>query len=91
MADYTLLTAEEIGGVCRLYGLDRRRSQHIDGGMANSSYLVHCTQGNYVLTVLDNHDTASARQRVSSSILWITSSATAFPPVFRSRIRAGST
>lgn len=64
MADYTHLTNEEIAEVCRCYGLDYRRSLHIDGGMANSSYLVHCTQGDYVLTVLDNHDAASARRLV---------------------------
>lgn len=64
MADYTRLTEDEIGELCRRYGLDCHSSRHIDGGMANSSFLVHCAQGDYILTVLDNHNAESASRMV---------------------------
>lgn len=81
MADYTRLTNEEIGEVCRRYGLHRRQSLHIDSGMANSSYLVRCAQGDYVLTVLDNHDITSARKLVELMVYLVSRNVPTSVPV----------
>lgn len=62
MAQYTDLTASEVRRLCDAYGLTFRTVQTFEGGMANSSFLVDCVEGDHVLTVLDNHSLDSARR-----------------------------
>ncbi|MFF7333646.1 phosphotransferase [Streptomyces sp. NPDC008150] len=61
MARYTQLTPPDVRRICHGYGLEADRLEPIDGGMANSSYVVAAGQQRYVLTVLDNHTFASAK------------------------------
>lgn len=52
MADYTELTDEQIHEACKLFDARADSVQLIDGGAANTSYLINGNQ--YVLTVVDN-------------------------------------
>src|ERR1700716_2485351 len=60
MAAYTKLDAAELSRVLLEYGLECDSSTHMASGYANTSYLMSCEGAELVLTVLDNHDEASA-------------------------------
>lgn len=60
MARYTSLSQAQIDAILAEYPLKPREVAPLSGGAANSSYLVHADSAAYVLTVLDNHDSASA-------------------------------
>ncbi|NJQ01163.1 phosphotransferase [Streptomyces zingiberis] len=60
MASYTLLDDIDVPLIAARYGLDRLRLTPLRGGMANSSFRAEADQGDFVLTVLDNHDHGSA-------------------------------
>ncbi len=59
MADYSLLNEGELRRLATEFGVTFTRSAQIKGGMANSSYLLDDV---YVLSVLNNHDWASANE-----------------------------
>jgi homoserine kinase type II len=60
----TYSTVDDIDGhhICKQYGLDLLSLEPLDGGAANSSFKATTGQGPFVLTVLDNHDAASAHR-----------------------------
>lgn len=60
VATYTSLTDIDAPAICALYGLARVQLEPLDGGAANSSFKATAAQGEFVLTILDNHTTASA-------------------------------
>jgi Ser/Thr protein kinase RdoA (MazF antagonist) len=62
VAKYTTLDQIDLPAVADFYGLDQPRLAPLAGGAANSSFRVVSTSGEYVLTILDNHDTASAER-----------------------------
>ncbi|MFG1723194.1 phosphotransferase [Micromonospora chalcea] len=62
MARYTILTEHEIADVLRQYGWQDAHVEVLAGGAANSSYTVRTSTGHYVITILDNHDQASAQR-----------------------------
>lgn len=64
MAEYTRFDRAELRTVLAPWGIDVVSAFHIDGGMANTSYLVNDA---YVLTALDNHDAASASTLVRTA------------------------
>lgn len=53
MAKYTNLNAQQIKQIGELYDFEINQYQPIDGGAANSSYLLSTPRGKYVLTVCD--------------------------------------
>jgi homoserine kinase type II len=61
VATYTTLDKAAVERICAHYPLTVRCSQQLAGGAANSSFLLDCAEGRFVLTVLDNHDARSAR------------------------------
>ncbi|HEX5567163.1 MAG TPA: hypothetical protein VFY14_09630, partial [Streptomyces sp.] len=62
MANYTTLDQIDLPALTRHYALDEPRLTPLAGGAANSSFKLTSASGEYVLTVLDNHDLASAQQ-----------------------------
>ncbi|MFG2143164.1 phosphotransferase [Streptomyces sp. NPDC048696] len=62
MATYTKLDDIDLSAVAYHYGLGPIRLAPLPGGAANSSFRVTAASGSYVLTILDNHDTAGARR-----------------------------
>jgi Ser/Thr protein kinase RdoA (MazF antagonist) len=62
VAQYTTLEQIDLAAVARLYGLNNPRLAPLAGGAANSSFRLSSESGEYVLTILDNHDTASAER-----------------------------
>ncbi|MFF8959070.1 phosphotransferase [Streptomyces sp. NPDC014894] len=62
MAKYTALDQIDLSALAGLYGLERPRLTALAGGAANSSFRLSAAGGEYVLTILDNHDVPSARR-----------------------------
>ncbi|WP_069885933.1 phosphotransferase [Streptomyces luteocolor] len=60
MAKYTTLEQVDLPTVADSYGLDDPRLAPLAGGAANSSFRLSTASGEFVLTILDNHDTVSA-------------------------------
>lgn len=60
MATYTTLAAEALEQICARYAVTLQSFRPLAGGAANSSYHLKCDEGEFVLTVLDNHNHASA-------------------------------
>lgn len=60
MAKYTTLEQIDLPAVADSYGLDDPRLAPLAGGAANSSFRLSTASAEFVLTILDNHDTASA-------------------------------
>ncbi|WP_165495132.1 phosphotransferase [Actinomadura roseirufa] len=60
MATYTSADDIDRAEVAALYGLGRLTLEPLGGGAANSSFKVTASQDTFVLTILDNHDHASA-------------------------------
>ncbi|WP_067885388.1 phosphotransferase [Nocardia vaccinii] len=60
MADYTALEHIDIHSIAERYGLGDCTLTKLAGGAANSSFRVEGPSGAFTLTVLDNHDHASA-------------------------------
>lgn len=55
MALHTDLSEDDLDHILQMYGCERRSSNHIDGGAANTSYRVICEDiGEVVVTVVDN-------------------------------------
>lgn len=55
MALYSELTEPQRQQVCALFGIDYQQSSHIEGGVANTSYVVTSADNErFVLTLLDN-------------------------------------
>lgn len=61
MATYTSVEDINPDLVMHRYGLDDLQLEALHGGAANSSFKAAARQGDFVLTILDNHDQASAR------------------------------
>ena len=62
MADYTALEHIDIRSISERYGLGDCTLTKLAGGAANSSFRVDGSSGVFTLTVLDNHDHASAER-----------------------------
>lgn len=61
MANYTTLEQLDTTAIAQRYGLTTPSFEVLTGGTANSSFRVRTDGGSYVLTILDNHDLASAQ------------------------------
>ncbi len=57
MASYTQLNVQQIDHLAKLYDLTVDSYRPMEGGAANSSYLLETTQGTYVLTVYEDKST----------------------------------
>jgi len=53
MAKHTILTDVDITAITKIYGLEINRFEPIDGGDANSSFLLNSLKSDYVLTVYE--------------------------------------
>lgn len=62
MAKYTTLEQIDLPVVAERYGLKDPRIAPLPGGAANSSFRVTSAADEFVLTILDNHDTDSAER-----------------------------
>jgi homoserine kinase type II len=62
VANYTTLSGPDVASILVQYPIRANRTTPLPGGAANSSYLIQTDSLPYVLTVLDNHDHASAGQ-----------------------------
>lgn len=62
MATYTGLDQVDLAGLAARYGLEDVHAVPIVGGAVNSSFLLDTAAGEFVLTVLDGHDAASAAE-----------------------------
>ncbi|MEO3974232.1 phosphotransferase [Streptomyces sp. CAU 1734] len=60
MANYTTIDRIDLPAVAGSYALDRARITPLAGGAANSSFHLTSSSGEFVLTILDNHDVRSA-------------------------------
>lgn len=60
MATYTSADELDLASIAKRYGFDDISLEPLNGGAANSSFKAGCEQGEFVLTVLDNHDQRSA-------------------------------
>ncbi|MFE0421536.1 phosphotransferase [Streptomyces sp. NPDC058953] len=60
MANYTTIDRIDLPAVARSYGLADIRLEPLSGGAANSSFHLVSASGEFVLTILDNHDAPSA-------------------------------
>ena len=56
MANYTILQKEDIQKIIHFYGLTIYSFEAIEGGAANSSYLLKASRGDFVLTVYNSKD-----------------------------------
>lgn len=61
MAQYTKLLARDIQEIVDQYALDLTHCLPIDGGAANSSYLLSTPQGKFILTICENAPTRVAQ------------------------------
>ena len=70
MADYTALEHIDIDGIAERYGLGACTITKLTGGAANSSFRLETPSGAFTLTMLDNHDYASAQRlaRLTSAL-----------------------
>lgn len=67
MANYSNPSFEDISEIFASYGLQLVSSTPLDGGMTNSSFKLTDIKGDdYLFTVLDNHDAASAQNLVAT-------------------------
>ncbi|MGW4031256.1 phosphotransferase [Streptomyces sp. NPDC004838] len=62
MANYTTLDQIDVPALAGRYGIERPKLTALAGGAANSSFRVSSPGGEFVLTILDNHDTHSAQR-----------------------------
>ncbi len=62
MASYTTVDQVDLATVSTRYALDEPRLASLPGGAANSSFRLSASSGEFVLTILDNHDSASAKR-----------------------------
>ncbi|SQD98566.1 conserved hypothetical protein [Parafrankia sp. Ea1.12] len=62
MASYTTADQIDLATVADRYALEGTRLTPLPGGAANSSFHLWSAGGEYVLTILDNHDLSSARR-----------------------------
>ena len=62
MANYTRVEDLDVPALTDRYRLHDARISPLNGGAANSSFRLGAREGEFVLTVLDNHDPASAQQ-----------------------------
>jgi homoserine kinase type II len=71
MAEYSRLGSEELDAICSMYAIHVSSYSRLDGGNANSSYLIDSADGRFVVTVLDNHDhtTANALVRLTDHLV----------------------
>lgn len=53
MARHTILTDADIAAITKIYGLEITRFEPIDGGDANSSFLLNSLKSDYVLTIYE--------------------------------------
>lgn len=65
MAQYTTLEQVDLGAIAARYGLKDIRLDPLAGGAANSSFRLSSAAGEFVLTVLDNHDADGAARLAS--------------------------
>lgn len=56
MARYTILHDKDIRNIIGFYGLTLHSFEALDGGAANSSYLLKSAEGDFVLTVFDSKE-----------------------------------
>lgn len=61
MAKYTTLDQIDLPVIAARYGVEGTRVVALAGGAANSSFRLSSAAGDYVLTILDNHDQRSAQ------------------------------
>lgn len=62
MAKYTTSDQLDVSALAQHYGLDQVRLTPLAGGAANSSFRLSSASGQFVLTILDNHDWPSAQR-----------------------------
>lgn len=62
MAHYTTLDQVDLPAVAKHYGISRPSLTPLAGGAANSSFHLASDAGDFVLTILDNHDLPSAQR-----------------------------
>ncbi|MBO8185538.1 phosphotransferase, partial [Streptomyces spirodelae] len=62
MAKYTTSDQLDVSALAEQYALDQVRLTPLAGGAANSSFRLSSVSGQFVLTILDNHDWPSARR-----------------------------
>ncbi|ONK11304.1 phosphotransferase [Streptomyces sp. MP131-18] len=62
MANYTTLDQIDVPVLAGRYGIEQPKLTGLTGGAANSSFRVSSPSGEFVLTVLDNHDAHSAQR-----------------------------
>ncbi len=62
MANYTTLDQIDVPVLAGRYGIEQPKLTGLAGGAANSSFRVSSPSGEFVLTVLDNHDPRSAQR-----------------------------
>ncbi|MCO6003389.1 phosphotransferase [Actinoallomurus purpureus] len=60
MATYTSIDDLDLSQIAARYGWDDLHLEALHGGAANSSFKATAEQGDFVLTILDNHDLAGA-------------------------------
>ncbi|GAA4623806.1 homoserine kinase [Actinoallomurus vinaceus] len=60
MATYTSIDDLDLGQIAARYGWENLHLAALHGGAANSSFRATAKQGDFVLTILDNHDLAGA-------------------------------
>ncbi len=65
MATYTSLDQIDVPALAERYGIEGPKLTALTGGAANSSFRVSGPGGDFVLTILDNHDADSARRLVT--------------------------
>ncbi|MEU6578516.1 phosphotransferase [Streptomyces sp. NPDC046805] len=62
MANYTTLDQIDVPVLAGRYGIEQPKLTALAGGAANSSFRVASPSGEFVLTILDNHDAHSAQR-----------------------------
>lgn len=68
MATYTSAEQVDLLAITARYGLEDLVLAPLSGGAANSSFKLSSAQGDFVLTVLDNHDRASAERLAADTM-----------------------
>lgn len=88
MAEYSTVTLSDATQILASYGLNPTAIERLAGGMANTSYVIHTLNKLYVMTVLDNHDLASAKSLVQL-IDYLTAAGLSTPAALRNRNNDG--
>lgn len=65
MAKYTPLDDNDIATIGALFDLHPNQADHLPFGHANTSYLLRCEEGDFVATVLNNHQRVPPRRLVA--------------------------